>query len=107
MPEIMPFLVDWVRDWRPDLAHTELHGDTRLVEDLGVDSLALLDLVSSIEGRFNVRIRDEDYRSRRTFGTLGGVGQVVAEALLDGRAGDGDAAAALIDRPAHTSSSVR
>ena len=89
MPEIMPFLVDWVRDWRPDLAHAELHGDTRLIEDLGVDSLALLELVSSIEGRFDVRIRDEDYRSRRTFGTLGGVGQVVAEAILDDRSGRG------------------
>ncbi|GAA4227846.1 hypothetical protein GCM10022254_16540 [Actinomadura meridiana] len=89
MATIMPFLVDWVRDWRPDLAHTELHGNTRLVEDLGVDSLALLELVASIEGRFNVRIRNEEYQSRKTFGTLDGIGQVVARAQLDGSAGNG------------------
>lgn len=81
MPEIMPFLADWIRDWRPDLAHMELQRDTRLAEDLGIDSLALLELVSSIEDGFGVQIRDEEYQSRKTFGTLGGVCQVVAGAL--------------------------
>ncbi len=87
MPEIMPFLVGWIRDWRPDLVHDELGTDTRLAEDLGVDSLALLELVAGIEAAFDVRIPDEDYRSRRTFGTLGNVGQVVTEALHRSRSG--------------------
>ncbi|MEV5828470.1 acyl carrier protein [Spirillospora sp. NPDC052242] len=81
MPEIMPFLVEWVRDWRPDLARAELRGDTRLVEDLGLDSLALLELVASIESRFDVQIRDEDYRSRKTFGTLADIERVIIETL--------------------------
>jgi acyl carrier protein len=79
--DIANFLVSWFRDWRPDLGYTELDRDTRLVEDLGVDSIALLELVANIESRFHIRIHDDAYRSRRTFGTLGGVTEVIVASL--------------------------
>jgi acyl carrier protein len=81
MNEVMSFLTEWLCDWRPDLAHTGLPDETRLVEDLAFDSLALLELVASIEDRFQVHIPDGDFHSAKTFGTLGGVAETVARAL--------------------------
>jgi acyl carrier protein len=38
----------------------------RLVEDLGADSLDLLDIVMSIESSFNIAIEDHEYTSSNT-----------------------------------------
>ena len=38
----------------------------RLVEDLGADSLDLLDIVMSIENTFNIVIEDHEYSSATT-----------------------------------------
>jgi len=39
---------------------TEINEDTRLIEDLGADSLDLVDLVMALEEEFDIEIPDED-----------------------------------------------
>jgi acyl carrier protein len=38
----------------------EVTGDKRLREDLGIDSLSLIDVAIAAEDEFEIRIRDED-----------------------------------------------
>ena len=44
--------------------------DVDILEDWGVDSLELLDLVMAIEASFEILIRDEDVPGLRTFGQI-------------------------------------
>jgi acyl carrier protein len=39
----------------------ELREETRLIEDLGVDSLDLLEIVMAVEDLFKIRITDQDF----------------------------------------------
>lgn len=51
-----------------DLSANEVQLTSRLVEDLGADSLALVELVLSAEDEFNLDIPDEDTELLRTVG---------------------------------------
>lgn len=43
-----------------DVAPTDVRLDARLVEDLGVDSLSMVELMTGIEARFGVAIPDAE-----------------------------------------------
>ena len=44
--------------------------DTKIAEDLGADSLALVDLLMSIEDEFGVEIPDEEVENLHTIGEV-------------------------------------
>jgi acyl carrier protein len=44
--------------------------ETHLVEDVGIDSPRMIDIVLEIEDRFGFTIEDEDAQRVRTFGEL-------------------------------------
>lgn len=44
--------------------------DTKLVEDLGADSLDVVDLVMTLEDEFDMEIPDEDIENVRTVGDI-------------------------------------
>lgn len=56
----------------PDLRHRmrEAHGDLRLAEDLGLDSLTLMQIVFRLEEVLVISIRDEELRQFRTLGEI-------------------------------------
>ena len=45
-----------------DVDASALHADTRFIEDLGIDSLASLDIVLDLESEFHIKISAEDGR---------------------------------------------
>lgn len=49
---------------------TQLTAEARLKEDLGADSLALVEIAMALEERFNVSIPDEDWERVGTVGEL-------------------------------------
>ena len=53
-----------------DVDEAELNEDTRLDDDLGADSLDVVDLMMSLEDTFDVEIQDEDIENIRTIGDL-------------------------------------
>ena len=53
-----------------DVDEAELNEDTRLDDDLGADSLDVVDLMMSLEDTFDVEIQDEDIEKLRTIGDL-------------------------------------
>ena len=55
-----------------DVDESELNEDTRLDDDLGADSLDVVDLMMSLEDNFDVEIQDEDIEKIRTVGDLVG-----------------------------------
>jgi acyl carrier protein len=48
----------------------QLTHDARLADDLGADSLTLVEITMAIEDRFNLSIPDERWESVRTVGDL-------------------------------------
>lgn len=53
-----------------DVEIGELNGDTRLDDDLGADSLDVVDLMMSIEDEFDIEIQDEDIEGIHTIDDL-------------------------------------
>ena len=53
-----------------DIDEDTLTDDTDLQEDLGADSLDVVDLLMSIEDEFEVEIPDEEIENIRTLGEL-------------------------------------
>ena len=53
-----------------DVEESTLETSTRLDEDLGADSLDVVDLLMSLEDEFDVEIQDEDIEKIRTVGDL-------------------------------------
>lgn len=43
------------------LDRTSVQVESRLIEDLGIDSLDMLDIIFSLEQTFSVKLRDEDF----------------------------------------------
>ena len=48
----------------------EITDDTMIVDDLGADSLSIVDIVVTLEDRFSVEISDDDMYSIMTVGDL-------------------------------------
>jgi acyl carrier protein len=55
-----------------DKAGVELQDGTRFKEDLGADSLCVVELMYEVEQTFDVKIPDEDVPKLRTFGDVVG-----------------------------------
>lgn len=53
-----------------DVAADEIQVDTALQDDLGADSLDVVDLLMSIEDEFSVEIPDEEVENIKTVGAL-------------------------------------
>ena len=53
-----------------DIDEDSLTGDTDLQDDLGADSLDVVDLLMSIEDEFEIEIPDEEIEHIRTVGEL-------------------------------------
>jgi acyl carrier protein len=49
---------------------SDVAADASLQEELGIDSLALVELAEEIEERYGVRVPDEDLDGLQTFGDL-------------------------------------
>ena len=54
----------------PEKPLLELPGTTRLIEDLGCDSLSMMDMVFMIEGLFDIKLKDEELRTLLTLDDL-------------------------------------
>ena len=53
-----------------DVEEDKITADTDLQEDLGADSLAVVDLLMSIEDEFEVEVPDEEIENIKTVGAL-------------------------------------
>lgn len=53
-----------------DVAEDTITADTDLQEDLGADSLDVVDLLMSIEDEFDVEVPDEEIENIKTVGSL-------------------------------------
>ena len=53
-----------------DIAEDDVTLDTNIVEDLGADSLDLVDFVMSLEDEFDKEIPDEDIENIKTVGDI-------------------------------------
>ena len=53
-----------------DLEPEDITLDTNIIEDLGADSLDLVDFVMSLEDEFDKEIPDEDVENIRTIGDI-------------------------------------
>lgn len=53
-----------------DVEESQVTMEARLVEDLGADSLDLVDLMMSLEDEFDVEVPDEDVEKIKTVGDL-------------------------------------
>lgn len=48
----------------------QINMESRLVEDLGADSLDVVELIMAFEDEFNVSLPDEDIKSMKTVGDI-------------------------------------
>ena len=53
-----------------DVEEDKITADTDLQEDLGADSLDVVDLLMSIEDEFEVEVPDEEFENIKTVGSL-------------------------------------
>ena len=53
-----------------DVEEDKITADTDLQEDLGADSLGVVDLLMSIEDEFEVEVPDEEIENIKTVGSL-------------------------------------
>lgn len=53
-----------------DVEEDKITADTDLQEDLGADSLDVVDLLMSIEDKFEVEVPDEEIENIKTVGSL-------------------------------------
>lgn len=63
MNEVIEILSDFT-----ETAPENINGDSRLVEDLGLTSLDLLDVITAFEDRFDLQISDDDIKDLHTVG---------------------------------------
>ena len=61
-------LIDIIKPYCKDGSVTEINSNTRFIEDLGVNSARLVDIVIDIEDKFNISIDDESADQIRTIG---------------------------------------
>lgn len=49
-----------------EVEESVINPDTRLIEDLGADSLDVVDLVEAVQDEFEVEVKDEDIEGIKT-----------------------------------------
>jgi acyl carrier protein len=65
--EIMTALAEMLEEFG-EVSPDDVVADAAFVDDLGLDSLAMVEVVVASESRFDVKISEEDIRSLRTVG---------------------------------------
>ncbi len=65
LEKLRPLLVD-----RLMVNEYEVIPDARLVEDLGADSLDVVDLIEAVQAEFDIEIKDEDIEGIKTIGDV-------------------------------------
>ncbi len=53
-----------------DVSMDDLSADTRIVDDLGADSIDVVDMLMTLEDEFNIQIPDEQIESLKTIGDV-------------------------------------
>lgn len=53
-----------------DVEEDSINSETKLVEDLGADSLDVVDLLMSMEDEFEIEVPDEDIENMKTVNDL-------------------------------------
>ena len=53
-----------------DVEEDEINWDTSITDDLGADSLDVVDLIMSIEAEFEIEVADEDVENIKTVGDI-------------------------------------
>jgi acyl carrier protein len=54
----------------PECRNVALTPTTNLVDELGIDSARMIDIVLNVEDAFDITMSDEEIHSARTFGDL-------------------------------------
>ena len=60
---VKEFLIDEL-----EIDESRIYDDARLKEDMGIDSLEVVDLVVLVDKKFGVRMKNEDFKLVKTFG---------------------------------------
>ena len=56
-----------VKAFLTDEMETKITDDARLKEDMGIDSLEVVDIVVLVEQKFGFKMKPEDFRDLKTF----------------------------------------
>lgn len=51
-----------------EIDEEKIYADSRLKEDMGIDSLEVVDVVALVEETFGFKMQPEDFKTVRTFG---------------------------------------
>lgn len=51
-----------------EIDESRIYEDSRLKEDMGIDSLEVVDVVVLVDRKFGVRMKNEDFKVVKTFG---------------------------------------
>ncbi|GAA1954177.1 acyl carrier protein [Amycolatopsis minnesotensis] len=78
--DVREIVLTLIKDLAPD-SDTELKADTKLVEDLGYHSLALMEVAFALEDEFDLEPIDEE--TARKITTVGNVQDLVLEKLAE------------------------
>jgi acyl carrier protein len=70
IPTVVYGLIELYQPATAKLPLKDANDDTRLAEDLGLDSLSLLEMVFAIEGVLKIHVESEQLREVRTIGKL-------------------------------------
>ncbi len=60
---VKEFLIDEL-----EIDESRIYDDARLKEDMGIDSLEVVDVVVLVDKKFGVRMKNEDFKLVKTFG---------------------------------------
>ena len=60
---VKEFLIDEL-----EIDESRIYDDARLTEDMGIDSLEVVDVVVLVDKKFGVRMKNEDFKLVKTFG---------------------------------------
>ena len=63
--KVNAFLVDEL-----EIDESKIEDDARLKEDLGIDSLEVVDVIVLVDQEFGFKMRPEDFKELRTYGEL-------------------------------------
>ena len=70
IPSVVYGLIELYQPATAKLTLKDANDETRLIEDLGLDSLALLEMVFALEGVLKLHINNDELKEVRTLGKL-------------------------------------
>jgi len=64
--KVKKIIVEQINMWEPRMTTKEIKPEDRLVDDLGLDSLDMVELIMAAEEDFDIEIPDEDAEKVKT-----------------------------------------